>query len=87
MAPLPKSSKNKDHLATQLFDQFSVLHHADSVHDTSRTLQWILPEEYYTPGEDARYLSEHNVMLQCDQRYGKKEMAFVADKIKEYFRR
>ncbi len=50
-------------------------------------IQWILPEEYYTPGEDARYLSEHNVMLQCDQRYGKKEMAFVADKIKEYFRR
>lgn len=50
-------------------------------------IQWVLPEEYYTPGEDARYLSEHNVMLQCDQRYGEKEMAFVADKIKEYFRR
>ncbi len=50
-------------------------------------IQWVLPEEYYTPGEDARYLSEHNVMLQCDQRYGEKEMAFVASKVKDYFRR
>lgn len=50
-------------------------------------IQWVLPEEYYTPGEDAKYLSEHNVMLQCDQRYGEEEMAFVVRKIKEYFRR
>ena len=50
-------------------------------------IQWILPEEYYTPGEDAKYLSDHNVMLQCDQRYGAEEMAFVVNTIKEYFRR
>ncbi len=50
-------------------------------------IQWILPEEYYVPGEDAKYLSDHNVMLQCDQRYGEEEMAFVVNTIKEYFRR
>ena len=50
-------------------------------------IQWILPEEYYIPGEDAKYLSDHNVMLQCDQRYGEAEMAFVVSTIKDYFRR
>ncbi|MBR5229573.1 MAG: DegT/DnrJ/EryC1/StrS aminotransferase family protein [Firmicutes bacterium] len=47
-------------------------------------IQWILPVEYYTPGEDAQFLSDHNIMLQCDQRYGIEEMKYTADKIKEF---
>lgn len=50
-------------------------------------IQWVLPTEYYQPGKAAEYLSEHNLMLSCDQRYGEKEMLYVAEVIKEYFRR
>lgn len=50
-------------------------------------IQWILPTEYYCPGEAARYLSDHNLMLSCDQRYGKEQMQYVINTIKEYFRR
>lgn len=48
-------------------------------------IQWILPVEYYKPGEDAVYLSDHNLMLQCDQRYGISQMEYVAQVIKEYY--
>lgn len=48
-------------------------------------IQWILPTQYYTPGADAQYLSDHNIMLQCDQRYGSSEMEQVADCLKQYF--
>ena len=48
-------------------------------------IQWILPVEYYTPGEDARYLSNHNVMLQCDHRYNQKDMEYVASSILSFF--
>lgn len=48
-------------------------------------IQWILPTQYYQPGEDAQYMSDHNIMLQCDQRYGKEEMKQVITCIKEYF--
>ena len=50
-------------------------------------IQWVLPTEYYEPGKAAQYLSAHNLMLSCDQRYGEKEMKYVAGVIKEYFRR
>lgn len=48
-------------------------------------IQWILPREYYTPGEDAAYLSDHNVMLQCDQRYSTEDMQQVIEIVKAYF--
>lgn len=48
-------------------------------------IQWILPLEYYEPGEDAVYLSEHNLMLQCDQRYDLSQMKYVAEVIREYY--
>lgn len=48
-------------------------------------IQWILPVEYYAPGDDAAYLSEHNLMLQCDQRYSQKEMEYVAETIADFF--
>ena len=48
-------------------------------------IQWILPREYYTPGEDAAYLSDHNVMLQCDQRYSEEDMQQVIRIVRAYF--
>lgn len=48
-------------------------------------IQWILPDSYYTPGQDASYLSKHNIMLQCDQRYSEKEMDYTASVLEEYF--
>ena len=47
-------------------------------------IQWTLPIDYYTPGNDALNLSQHNLMLQCDQRYGIPEMRYVANVIEEY---
>ena len=55
-------------------------------HNIIPEIQWILPTEYYTPGEDAKYMSDHNLMLQCDQRYGIAEMKQIADVIEDYFR-
>lgn len=49
-------------------------------------IQWILPVEYYEPGVDAQYLSDHNLMLQCDQRYDVSHMEYVADVIEEFFK-
>ena len=48
-------------------------------------IQWILPTQYYTPGEDAQLLSNHNIMLQCDQRYTPADMDEIADTIAAYF--
>lgn len=48
-------------------------------------IQWILPIEYYSPGKDALLLSQHNLMLQCDQRYTIKDMDYIASTISEYF--
>lgn len=48
-------------------------------------IQWVLPLDYYTPGEDARYLSLHNLMIHCDQRYTREEMCYVADSILSFF--
>ena len=48
-------------------------------------IQWRLPVDYYTPGRDAQYLSDHNIMLQCDQRYSEEQMQRTADCIKQYF--
>ena len=47
-------------------------------------IQWILPTDYYEPGEAAGMLSRHNLMLQCDQRYGIPEMRYVADVIEAF---
>ncbi len=48
-------------------------------------IQWSLPVKYYQPGEDAMFLSEHNLMLQCDQRYCLKEMERIATVISAFF--
>ena len=48
-------------------------------------IQWILPTQYYKPSEYAAYMSEHSLMLQCDQRYGIAEMEYVVSVIKKYF--
>lgn len=48
-------------------------------------IQWILPYEYYEPGEDADYLSKHNIMIQCDQRYCLKDMNYVVDVVRKYY--
>lgn len=48
-------------------------------------IQWILPTQYYKPSEYAVYMSEHSLMLQCDQRYGIAEMEYVVSVIKKYF--
>jgi dTDP-4-amino-4,6-dideoxygalactose transaminase len=48
-------------------------------------IQWVLPLDYYTPGEDAVYLSDHNLMIHCDQRYTQEEMCYVADSILSFF--
>jgi len=48
-------------------------------------IQWVLPLEYYEPGEDAKYLSTHNLMIQCDQRYTEEDMRYVADSILAFF--
>lgn len=48
-------------------------------------IQWILPLDYYDPGADARYLSDHNLMLHTDQRYTEKEMDIVADTVAGFF--
>lgn len=66
-------------------DRNGLYHHLVQ-HNIIPEIQWILPTEYYTPGEDAQYLSDHNLMLQCDQRYGISEMKQVADVIEDYFR-
>ncbi len=49
-------------------------------------IQWILPTDYYEPGQDAKYLSAHNLMLQCDQRYDASDMERVADVIAAYYK-
>lgn len=54
-------------------------------HGVIGEIQWLLPLQYYTPGEEAKYLSDHNIMLQCDQRYSEKEMDYTAKLIEDYF--
>lgn len=48
-------------------------------------IQWRLPTDYYQPGEAAWYLSDHNLMLFCDHRYGEAEMNYVIETVKDYF--
>ncbi|MGB8451285.1 MAG: aminotransferase class V-fold PLP-dependent enzyme [Anaerocolumna sp.] len=48
-------------------------------------IQWILPEQYYKPDEYAEFLTRHSLMLQCDQRYGTREMEYTVQVILEYF--
>lgn len=66
-------------------DRDGLYHHLVQ-HNIIPEIQWILPTDYYTPGEDAKFLSDHNLMLQCDQRYGIAEMKQIADVIEDYFR-
>lgn len=49
-------------------------------------IQWKLPVEYYAPGKAAMELSERNLMIQCDQRYCIRDMAYVCEKVEEYCR-
>lgn len=53
--------------------------------DVIGEIQWILPLDHYDPGSDARYLSDHNLMLHCDQRYTEREMDLVADAVEAFF--
>jgi len=55
-------------------------------HNIIGEVQWILPKDYYVPGEDAEYLSNHNLMIHCDQRYGKSEMEYIVKTINDYFK-
>lgn len=48
-------------------------------------IQWILPTDYFMPSPYATMLSEHSLMLQCDQRYGLEEMEYTCKVIREYF--
>lgn len=54
-------------------------------HNIIGEIQWILPEEYYVPGEDASYLSKHNFMIHCDQRYSEEDMKYIVDTINSFF--
>ena len=47
-------------------------------------IQWILPTQYYTPSIYAQYMSDHSLMIHCDQRYSEKEMSYIVCVIKEY---
>ena len=47
-------------------------------------IQWILPTQYYTPSTYAQYMSDHSLMIHCDQRYSEKEMSYIVCVIKEY---
>ncbi len=47
-------------------------------------IQWILPTEYYNPAPYAAYMTRHSLMLQCDQRYGEREMKMTAEMIGNY---
>ncbi len=49
-------------------------------------IQWILPEQYYKPGQYAEFLTKHSLMLQCDQRYGISEMEYTVQVIRDYFK-
>ena len=55
-------------------------------HNIIGEIQWVLPIDYYTPGEDAMYLSEHNLMIHCDQRYGESEMEYIIKTINNFFK-
>ncbi len=55
-------------------------------HNIIGEIQWNLPVKYYIPGEDALYLSKHNLMIHCDQRYGLDEMKYVVKIINDFFK-
>ena len=44
-------------------------------------IQWVLPVGLYKPEKHLLQLSEHMLMLQCDQRYGPREMEITADAV------
>lgn len=55
-------------------------------HGVIPEIQWVLPDTYYEPSGYAQYMSEHSLMLQCDQRYGEKEMAVTCHWIQKFYR-
>ena len=54
-------------------------------HKVIPEIQWVLPTQYYVPSEYALYMSEHSLMLQCDQRYGREEMEYTVKIIRQFF--
>lgn len=56
-------------------------------HNIIGEIQWILPFDHYLPGEDATYLSNHNLMIHCDQRYNVEDMKYIVDTINNFFKR
>ena len=53
-------------------------------HGVIGEIQWLLPVQYYTPSSYAEYLGNHSLMLQCDQRYGEKDMEYTVKIIRQY---
>ena len=49
-------------------------------------IQWQLATQYYTPSEQAAYISEHSLMIQTDQRYDKEDMDYIYQTISEFFK-
>jgi len=86
---LSKPMDNKGHVPFGLVimaQDRDELYHYLAGHDIIGEIQWLLPLEYYTPGADASYMSNHNLMLHCDQRYTEKDMELVADTLYSYYR-
>ena len=71
---------------TILVEKREELYQYLTAHNVIPEIQWILPAEYYEPGQDAVFLSKHNLMLQCDQRYTREDMDYVENLLSAFFR-
>ena len=70
---------------TILVEKREELYQYLTAHNVIPEIQWILPAEYYEPGQDAVFLSKHNLMLQCDQRYTREDMDYVENLLSAFF--
>ena len=70
---------------TILVEKREELYQYLTAHNVIPEIQWILPAEYYEPGQDAVFLSKHNLMLQCDQRYAREDMDYVENLLSAFF--
>ena len=63
-------------------DQGSVLKHLFE-NKIVGEIQWELTNKIKA-GKDATWLANHNIMLQCDQRYAEDDMYYIADTLSKY---
>lgn len=70
---------------TILAEERDKLYHHLVAHNIIPEIQWLLPTSYYKPGKEALFLSEHNLMLQCDQRYSEEDMEKVVLALNSFF--